>query len=98
MGDFLVPVIGVIIYVLEIYKWILIISVVVSWLIAFGVINTYNRNVAMIVDVLYRLTEPLLRPIRQLLPNFGGLDISPIIALVIIWFVQWELGILQYKL
>jgi YggT family protein len=64
---------------------------VASWLIAFGVINTYNRTVARILDVLYRLTEPALRPIRQFLPNFGGLDISPVILLLAIWLIEQEL-------
>jgi YggT family protein len=91
MGGFLAPVIRVILALLDIYWWILIISAVMSWLIAFNVINTYSRPVAMIGDVLYRLTEPVLRPIRHFLPNLGGIDISPIIALLIIWFIQMEL-------
>jgi YggT family protein len=61
---------------------------VVSTLISFSVINTYNRAVAVIGEFLYRATEPALRPIRRLLPNLGGLDISPIIAIVIIYVVQ----------
>jgi YggT family protein len=91
MGAFLVPVIVIADYILYIYLWVIIISVVMSWLIAFGIINTYNRTVAMIGDVLYRLTEPVLRPIRRLLPNLGGLDISPIIVILIIWLIQAEL-------
>lgn len=95
MGGFIIPVIEVIIAVLNIYWWLVIISAVVSWLIAFNVINTYNRSVAMIVDVLYRTTEPALRPIRQFLPVFGGLDFSPIILLLIIWFARMELRQLE---
>jgi len=95
MGGFIVPVITVIIAVLDIYWWLVIISAVASWLIAFNVINTYNRSVAMIVDVLYRVTEPALRPIRQFLPSFGGLDFSPIILLLIIWFARMELRQLE---
>jgi YggT family protein len=91
MGGFLVPVIEVIIYLLHIYWWIIIISAVMSWLIAFNVINTHSRPVAMIGDFLYRATEPALRPIRRFLPNFGGLDISPIILLLILWFIEREL-------
>jgi YggT family protein len=91
MGGFLVPVIRVIIALIDIYWWIIIISAVMSWLIAFNVINTYNRPVAMIGDFLYRATEPALRPIRQFLPNLGGLDISPIILLLILWFIEQEL-------
>jgi YggT family protein len=91
MGGFLVPVIRVILALLDIYWWVLIIWAVMSWLVAFGVVNTYNRTVAMVMDVLYRLTEPVLRPIRQLLPNLGGIDISPVIVLLIIWFIEMEL-------
>ncbi|HXP30690.1 MAG TPA: YggT family protein [Stellaceae bacterium] len=96
MGGFLVPVIEVVIAILDLYWWVIIISAVASWLIAFGVINTYNRSVARILDVLYRLTEPALRPIRQFLPNLGGIDISPIILLLIIWLVQMELRQLEF--
>jgi YggT family protein len=91
MGRFLSPMIEVIILAIDIYWWIIIISAVMSWLIAFNVINTYNRTVAMIGDFLYRATEPALRPIRQFLPNLGGLDISPIILLLILWFIEREL-------
>src|SRR5690349_15191556 len=78
MGGFVVPVIRVILALLDLYWWIIIISAIMSWLMAFNVINTYNRPVAMLVDVLYRLTEPVLRPIRNFLPNFGGIDIAPV--------------------
>jgi len=96
MGGFLAPVIEVVIVLLDLYWWVIIIAAVASWLIAFGVINTYNRTVARIIDTLYRLTEPALRPIRQFLPNFGGVDISPIILLLIIWLIEQELRQLEY--
>ena len=96
MGGFMVPIIDVVIVLLNLYWWVIIISAVASWLIAFGVINTYNRSVARILDVLYRLTEPALRPIRQFLPNFGGIDISPIILLLIIWLIERELLQLEF--
>jgi YggT family protein len=98
MGGFIVPVIEIIYQILNIYWWIIIITAVVSWLITFGVLNTYNRTVARILDVLYRLTEPVLRPIRQLLPNLGGIDVSPVILLLIIWFIQRELIQLEFHL
>ena len=98
MGGFVVPVIDVVIVLLNLYWWIIIIGAVVSWLIAFGVINTYNRTVARILDILYRLTEPALRPIRQMLPNFGGVDISPIILLLAIWLIERELMQLEFYL
>jgi YggT family protein len=91
MGGFILPIIRIIIDVLELYKWIVIIQAVVSWLIAFNILNTHSRPVSMIVDFLYRVTEPALRPIRQFLPNLGGLDISPIILFLIILFVEMEL-------
>src|SRR6516225_683975 len=92
MGGFLAPVIEAVIILLNILWWLIIIAAVMSWLIAFGIINTYNRTVAMISDFLYRITDPVLRPIRRLLPNLGGVDISPIIALLIIYVVQRWLG------
>ena len=73
---------------IRIYIWLLIAQAILSWLLAFGVINRYNRGVSVIGDFLYRITEPALRPIRALLPNFGGIDISPIILILIIMFIQ----------
>lgn len=77
-----------IVRLLSLYKWILIIWVVLSWLISFNVVNTRNRFVYLLSDFLYRVTEPALRPIRRILPNFGGIDISPVILIFIIWFLQ----------
>ncbi|MCC7272348.1 MAG: YggT family protein [Alphaproteobacteria bacterium] len=74
--------------VISLYIWILIASAIMSWLIAFNVVNTYNRVVAMAADTLYRLTEPALRPIRRLLPNLGGIDVSPIILILILFFLR----------
>ncbi len=91
MGGFVLPIIRIIIDILELYKWIVIIQAVASWLIAFNILNTHSRPVSMIIDFLYRLTEPALRPIRQFLPNLGGLDISPIILFLIILFIEMEL-------
>ena len=73
---------------IDIYIWLLIAQAVLSWLLAFGVINRYNRAVSVIGDFLYRVTEPALRPIRALLPNFGGIDISPIILILILYFIS----------
>ena len=74
--------------IIEIYVWLLIAQAILSWLLAFGVINRYNRTVSVIGDFLYRITEPLLRPIRSLLPNFGGLDISPVVLILILYFLR----------
>ncbi len=81
-------VLDIILLVLQIYIWLLIAAAVLSWLVAFNVVNTRNQVVAMIGDFLYRATEPLLRPIRQMLPNLGGLDVSPVILILIILFLE----------
>ncbi|MCX7339253.1 MAG: YggT family protein [Hyphomicrobiales bacterium] len=73
---------------LSLYVWILIASAIISWLVAFNVINVRNTVVRMVWDFLYRVTEPALRPIRNILPNLGGIDISPIILLLGIFFLQ----------
>lgn len=70
--------------VLEIYIFLLIVWVIMSWLVAFNVINTYNRFVSVIMDFLYRITEPVLRPIRSVVPDLGGIDLSPLILLLLI--------------
>ena len=75
-------------YLLQLYVYILIASAVLSWLIAFNVVNSRSPVVATIGEFLYRITEPVLRPIRNLLPNLGGIDISPIIVILIIFFIQ----------
>ena len=74
--------------IINIYVWLLIAQAILSWLLAFGVVNRWNRGVAVIGDFLYRITEPLLRPIRSFLPNFGGVDISPVILILLLWFLQ----------
>lgn len=81
-------VVELILVVIDLYKWVVIAQAVMSWLVAFGVINTYNRFVAQVGEMLFRLTEPALRPIRNFMPNLGGVDISPIILLLLLWFVQ----------
>ncbi|MEI7874899.1 MAG: YggT family protein [Alphaproteobacteria bacterium] len=79
--------------VIDIYTWIVIAGAIMSWLVAFGVVNVSNKFIRMVVDVLYRLTEPVLRPIRSILPNLGGVDISPVILLLGLFFIRsllWE--------
>ncbi|HTR84798.1 MAG TPA: YggT family protein [Reyranella sp.] len=75
--------------IVQILIWIVIASAIVSWLVAFNVVNMRNNVIRVIVDTLYRLTEPMLRPIRRFLPNMGGVDISPVILLLAIYFVQY---------
>ncbi len=78
--------------ILDIYTWIVIASVILSWLVAFNVINTHNRVVATIGETLYRLTEPVLGRIRRYVPAVGGLDLSPIVLLLGIYFVRMLLA------
>tara|TARA_R110002110_G_scaffold56762_7_gene161043 strand:- start:9273 stop:9575 length:303 start_codon:yes stop_codon:yes gene_type:complete len=73
---------------ISLYIWVIIIGVVLSWLIAFNVINTHNRFVYLVADTINRLTEPALRPIRNVLPNLGGIDVSPVILLLLLFFIQ----------
>ena len=74
--------------ILDLYVWLLIASAILSWLIAFNVVNTRNQFVASVAEFLYKITEPVLRPIRNVMPNLGGLDISPIIVILIIRGIQ----------
>ena len=74
--------------VIDIYFYILIINIILSWLIAFNVVNTQNRLVVTILYATNRLTDPLLNPVRRILPNLGGIDISPIILVLCLLFIQ----------
>ena len=79
--------------IIDIYTWIVIAGAIMSWLVAFGVVNTRNQVIRFVVDFLYRVTEPVLRPIRRILPNLGGIDISPVILLLGLFFLRsllWE--------
>ena len=82
------PLIGFFVLVIDLYIWIVIASAILSWLVAFNVVNTNNRVVLMIGDTLYRVTEPALRPIRSILPNLGGIDISPVILILLLLFIR----------
>ena len=74
--------------IVTLYIWILIINAVLSWLVAFNIINTGNRFVYSLLDFTYRMTEPFLNRIRTFLPNLGAFDISPVILLMLIWIMQ----------
>ena len=74
--------------IITLYIWLLIAQAILSWLLAFGVINRYNRSVSVIGDFLYRVTEPALRPIRSMLPGFSGVDISPVILILLLYFLR----------
>ena len=74
--------------ILKLYSYVVIANVLISWLIAFNILNTQNRFVYSILEFSYRLTDPILNKIRRFLPNLGSLDISPIILLLLIWFIE----------
>ena len=74
--------------ILKIYSYVVIANVIISWLVAFNVLNTQNRFVYSILEFTYRLTEPFLNRIRRFIPNLGAFDISPIILLLLIWFIE----------
>jgi YggT family protein len=75
------------------YIWLLIAAAVLSWLVAFNVVNARNQVVAMVGDFLYRITEPLLRPIRSVMPDLGGIDLSPVILILIIIFLRYVIAL-----
>lgn len=82
------PLLNFMIFLINLYINVVIAAVIVSWLIAFGVVNRHNEFVYMIGRALNALTEPVLRPIREVMPDFGGLDISPIVLLIILYFIE----------
>jgi YggT family protein len=84
----MVPLISFIVLVIDLYIWVVIASAILSWLIAFNVVNTQNRFVYSVADMLYRVTEPALRPIRNIIPNLGGIDISPVILILFLLFIR----------
>ena len=74
--------------ILKLYSYVVISNVVISWLVSFNIINTQNRFVYSILEMTYRLTEPMLSRIRRFLPNLGSLDIAPVVLLLLIWFIE----------
>ena len=83
---------------LQILFWIIIAQAVLSWLVVFNVINTHNQFVRSVFNALDRLTRPLYRPIRKILPDFGGLDFSPVVVLLLIFVLRTLLNGLAYDL
>lgn len=98
MDIILGPLFRVIDAALDLYIWLIIISAILSLLVAFNVVNTRNRAVYMIGDFLHRVTEPALAPIRRRMPNLGGIDISPVILIFAIWFLREVLARLAFAL
>lgn len=78
---------NVLFFVIHLYFWAIILSAVFSWLTAFGILDTRNRMVWTIGDFLYRVTEPVLRPVRNVMPNFGNIDLSPVVVILLLQYV-----------
>ena len=90
-------VIWLVITVLDLYVTLVIAQVILSWLVHFKVINAQNRFVYMVGDFLYRITEPAIRPIRRVMPNLGGMDISPVVLILLLVFAQRLIAELYYQ-
>ncbi len=86
------PLLSILNIAIDLYIWAVIISAILTWLVQFGVVNTGNQIVSMVGEFLWRLTEPALRPIRRVVPNLGGIDISPVILILLLIFVQMVIG------
>jgi YggT family protein len=84
----LLALIDVVIILLKVVWWIIVVQMILSWLVAFNVINTYNNFVRGLLRGLDRITEPVYRPIRKVLPDFGGLDFSPMVVLLVLWILN----------
>ena len=79
---------GLLIHIIDIYKLVIIVYIIATWLIAFNIINTSNRFVYNLMEILYRLSEPSLRLVRRYIPTFGSIDVSPIVVFLLLWFLQ----------
>jgi YggT family protein len=91
------PIAALLIQILEIYKWVVILAVIISWLTAFNVINVHNNFVRTSLRILMALTEPVFRQVRRVIPPIGGLDLSPIVVFLIIWFLQYTITWLSFR-
>ncbi len=98
MDVLLIPLLTVLNTVIGIYVWIIIANAVMSWLISFQVINRKNNLVIMVSEFLSRVTEPLLARVRNLLPTMGAMDFSPLVVIVIAWFIQAVIRMLMFKM
>jgi YggT family protein len=98
MDIILIPLLVVTSTVIGIYSWMVIASVIMNWLVNFNVINSHNDFVLMVMDFLYRITEPILIKIRRFVPIISGFDLSPIVLILILWFLQAVIAQLLIKL
>lgn len=92
------PLIQLIHTIIDLYIWVIVIGVVLSWLVAFNVVNQGNKFVYMVGDFVYRITEPALRRIRGMMPNLGGIDASPIVLILVLMAIQHMLRLLATKI
>lgn len=88
MKIILLPILNVLHIILNMYLWVIFVTVIMSWLTAFGIINPYSQFVKLVQDFLGRLTEPFLQPIRRILPNLGGLDLSPLVLILAVILIS----------
>ena len=88
MEIFIGPIIHILILVIDLYMWVIIVNVILSWLAMFGVINTSNRFVYSVMEAMHRICEPSLNLVRKYIPNFGTVDISPIVVYLGLWFIK----------
>ncbi|MGN6670448.1 MAG: YggT family protein [Candidatus Nucleicultricaceae bacterium] len=88
MDIIIVPLLQLINTVIHLYTWAIIIYVILSWLLMFNIVNAQNKFVSLVVETLFRITEPLLGAIRRVLPNMGGLDLSPIVLILGLYFLE----------
>ena len=98
MDIIFVPLLGLLQTVISLYQWIIIIHIIMSWLVNFNVINTSNQFVTVVNNFLYAATEPVLQKIRRVLPNFSGLDLSPLVLILALMFISNVLAKLAVKL
>lgn len=97
MDVILIPLFGLVQTVIELYTWVIIIHVIMSWLVNFNIINTSNQFVGMVNNALYAASEPALQRIRRFMPSLGGLDISPIVLIIFLMFISRMLARLALK-
>ena len=98
MDVLLVPILQLLGTVIKLYTWIVFIHVIIHWLINFGIVNRYSNLVITLERITDQLTEPVLRPLRRILPQFSGLDLAPLALILLLYFVQNVIGMLILKL
>ncbi|MBA4749608.1 MAG: YggT family protein [Alphaproteobacteria bacterium] len=97
MGVILGPLLMIVGIVLGLLKWAVILNVILSWLLAFGIVNVHNQFVNMVGDMLFRITEPFLSRIRRFLPSMGAFDLSPLVFILILLFIEMVVGQLALR-